>query len=112
MTTVGMNYEIIEGKEVAFEKKFAMVMDVMQGVPGHVRTNLYKDAFTERSYLVVSEWSTREHFDGFIASEAFRATTAWGEANILASRPSHVVYGADAIDVAGEQCPSQAERPA
>ena len=105
MTTIGMNYEIREGKQAPFEKKFVQVMAAMQSVPGHVRTNLYRHAFKDRSYLVVSEWESRETFDSFVASETFRAVTSWGEANILASRPNHVVYGADAgVPVAGG-CP-------
>ena len=112
MTTVGMNYEIREGKESAFEKKFAVVLDVMEDVPGHVRTNLYRDAFSDRSYLVVSEWTARKDFDGFIGSDAFRATTAWGEANILASRPNHFIYGEEAGgDLAGD-CPAHTAQPA
>lgn len=105
MTTIGMNYEILEGKDQPFEKKFAKVLEVMQDVPGHVKTHLYRDAYKKRSYLVVSEWETRETFDAFVASDVFRATTAWGGSSILATRPSHVVYGADAALAGG--CPQQ-----
>ncbi len=105
MTTIGMNYEILEGKDAPFEKKFAIVLEIMQDVPGHVKTHLYRDAYKERSYLVVSEWQTRETFDAFVTSEAFRTTTAWGESSILATRPSHFVYGADAGAPLAGGCP-------
>lgn len=105
MTTVGMNYEIREGKENAFEKKFALVMGIMQDIPGHVKTNLYRDAYNDRSYLVVSEWETRQAFDGFVASDQFKAVTAWGEANILATRPRHYVYGDGDGAPLGGGCP-------
>ena len=93
MITIGMNYEILEGKDQAFEKKFALVLKAMDGSDGHVRTQLYKDVFKERSYLVVSEWSSKSAFDGFVGSDTFKQVTDWGNANILATRPDHKVYG-------------------
>lgn len=105
MITVGMNYEVIEGKEPPFEKKFALVLDVMAKTPGHQKTHLYRDVFQGRSYLIVSEWETRASFDAFIGSEAFKAVTNWGKEHILASRPQHEVYGdAPAAPVTGG-CP-------
>jgi heme-degrading monooxygenase HmoA len=111
MVTVGMNYEILEGKDSAFEKKFALVMDVMKATAGHVRTNLYKDAFKERSYLIVSEWGSRSEFDAFIGSETFRKVADWGKENILASRPKHEVYGQDAENKMAGGCPAHEARP-
>ncbi len=101
MTTVGMNYEVREGKEQAFEKKFALVQDVMKDIPGHVRTFLYRNAYQGSSYLVISEWESRGSFDAFIASAEFRSVTAWGEANILTARPKHSVYGEEAAPISG-----------
>lgn len=93
MITVGMNYQIRENKEVPFVKKFALVLDVMREMPGHVKTELYQNVFANRSYLVVSEWETRDAFDRFVQSDQFRKVADWGAANILASRPTHEVYG-------------------
>ena len=59
MITIGMNYEILEGKDQPFEKKFALVLDAMSEMTGHLATHLYKDVFKNRSYLVV---------DGFVDS--------------------------------------------
>lgn len=92
MITVGMNYEVREGKAPAFEKKFALVMEAMTPMEGHVDTHLFQDVFHDREYLVVSEWETRESFDTFVGSDEFRRVTDWGTANILATRPSHEVY--------------------
>ena len=92
MVTVGMNYEILEGQEETFEKKFALVIEAMAGAAGHVKTRLYHDAFQPRSYLVVSEWSDKGEFDAFVASETFRNVTKWGRENVLAGRPVHKVY--------------------
>jgi heme-degrading monooxygenase HmoA len=96
MITIGMNYEVLEGKTQPFEKKFAQVLEAMDGSEGHVRTQLYKDVFKERSYLVVSEWNSRPAFDSFIGSAAFKKVTDWGTANILAGRPAHREYGSSA----------------
>jgi heme-degrading monooxygenase HmoA len=104
MITVGMNYEVLEGKEPAFEKKFALVVEAMQTMPGHVSTQLYKAVSNPRSYLVVSEWETRAAFDSFISSDAFRRTTKWGAEVVLASRPRHQVYGQDR-DTLQARCP-------
>ena len=108
MITVGVNYEIREGKETAFEKKFALVLGVMGQTPGHLKTNLYRDVFGERSYLIVSEWETRATFDAFVGSEAFANVTNWGKENILASRPKHEVYGGDTPAPVTGGCPEHA----
>ena len=92
MVTVGMNYEVLEGKEEPFEKKFALVVEALNQTPGHLKTNLMKDVFNERSYLVVSEWQERLRFEDFVSSEVFRSVTDWGSGTILATRPSHKVY--------------------
>jgi heme-degrading monooxygenase HmoA len=58
MITVGMNYEVREGKEQSFEKKFTQVIEVMAATSGHRTTGLYRDVFQARMYLIVSEWET------------------------------------------------------
>lgn len=92
MTTVGMNYHVLPGKEQAFEDVFRAVIEGMRGMPGHRVTRLYRDAFEARRYLVVSAWSDRAAFDAFIASTQFRAIANWGKEQILAERPSHDYY--------------------
>lgn len=92
MITVGMNYEVREGKEQPFEKKFAQVIEVMAATPGHKSTSLYRDVFRARMYLIVSEWDAKDAFDVFIASDAFKKTTDWGTEHILAGCPRHRVF--------------------
>jgi heme-degrading monooxygenase HmoA len=92
MITVGMNYEVREGKEHPFEKKFLQVIKVMAATPGHRTTGLYRDVFQTHKYLIVSDWETKEAFDAFIASDVFKSTTDWGTEHILAGRPRHQVY--------------------
>lgn len=96
MITVGMNYHIKDGKETAFESMFSLVLEKLSDTEGHVKTNLYRDAYETNSYLIVSEWATRAHFDSFVASDSFNKVTSWGESTILASAPKHEVYGAAA----------------
>ena len=105
MITVGMNYEILEGKDKPFEKKFAIVLDVMAKSTGHLNTHLYKDVFKKRSYLIVSEWNSRSAFDDFVRSEQFQKVTAWGAANILATRPKHEIYGDNVEAPLNAGCP-------
>ncbi len=93
MITVGMNYEIIEGKQGEFEKVFAKVLEIMNAMDGHGESHLYRDVSSANSYLIVSEWSDEGAFDTFTKSEQFRNVVDWGKAEILASRPKHEIYG-------------------
>jgi len=93
MITVGMNYEVREGKGPEFEEGFRKVLGVMVGTDGHVRSRLYRDVAAPGSYLIHSEWESRDAFSSFIRSEAFAEATRWGREEILAARPSHSVYG-------------------
>ena len=104
MVTVGMNYQIIEGKNEMFESVFAKVLEVMGKLEGHVKTNLFVDVADRQSYLILSEWSTRQQFSDFIQSEQFRNVANWGKEQVLASRPSHQYYGGDAEPTASK-CP-------
>jgi len=92
MITVGMNYQVLPGKEPAFEKMFKSVLGVMQEIDGHTRSALYRDVDEPQRYLIISDWQDREAFDAFIASDRFRQVTNWGKQQILAGRPSHDYY--------------------
>jgi len=92
MTTIGMNYDVIPGKEPDFESGFASVLGHLQKVPGHVESRLYRDVSSLGSYLILSQWQSREAFEAFLHSPEFRSTVSWGNAEILRSRPKHKVY--------------------
>ena len=104
MVTVGMNYQIIEGKNEMFESVFAKVLEVMGKLDGHVKTNLFVDVVDRQSYLILSEWQTRQQFSEFIQSEQFKNVANWGKEQVLATRPSHQYYGGDEQPSAGK-CP-------
>ncbi|GMU01901.1 hypothetical protein KH5H1_60210 [Corallococcus caeni] len=105
MVTIGMNYEVREGKAEAFERKFALVLEAMRMLPAHAHTELFKSVGAPGRYLIVSEWHSREGFDAFVASEAFHRVTDWGASAILASRPRHEVYGDAASSAPAGRCP-------
>ncbi len=93
MVTVGMNYQIISGKEQQFESVFAKVLEVMSGMDGHVKTHLYRDVADPSSYVIFSEWSSKPAFEAFTSSAQFKNVTNWGKDQILAARPQHRIYG-------------------
>ena len=93
MITVGMNYEVREGKGPVFEQSFRQVLAVMSAMAGHVRSRLFKDIDSPGTYLIHSEWESKEAFMGFIRSSEFSEVTRWGAQEILAGRPSHKIYG-------------------
>jgi heme-degrading monooxygenase HmoA len=92
MITVGMNYQVIPGKQPDFEDKFQAVMEALQGAPGHTNSTLWRDVHHDASYLITSEWSDEEAFTHFIHSQSFKDVTAWGKEQILAGRPQHRIY--------------------
>ncbi len=92
MTTIGMHYDVLPGKAEEFEKGFAGVLEHLRKTAGHVDSRLYEDKNSPGSYLILSEWQSKESFEAFIHSEQFKAVTNWGKAEILRGRPRHKVY--------------------
>ena len=92
MITVGMNYHVIDGKQQAFEDKFAAVIDALKAAKGHSASTLWKDVSDNASYLITSEWSEEQALLDFIHSQAFRDVTNWGKTQILSGRPQHKIY--------------------
>ena len=92
LTTVGMHYEVVAGKEEEFERGFLGVLEHLAGVAGHVESHLYEDVASVGSYVILSEWATKEAFQQFLQSDAFKNVIAWGKAEILRSRPRHRIY--------------------
>ncbi len=95
MTTIGMHYDVVAGKEEEFELGFLDVIHHLKTVDGHVESHLYEDVQSTGSYVILSEWRSRESFHAFIKSEAFEKVTSWGKAEILRSRPRHKIYTND-----------------
>lgn len=92
MTTIGMHYEVIPGKEEEFEKGFISVIEHLKTVSGHIESHMYEDVQSVGSYVILSQWETKEAFEAFLKSDAFRQVTSWGKTEILRGRPRHKVY--------------------
>jgi heme-degrading monooxygenase HmoA len=92
MITVGMNYQVIPGKQQDFEEKFAAVIGALRAAEGHTKSTPWRDVDDDASYLITSEWSEEQAFTDFIRSQAFKDVTTWGKEQILAGRPQHKIY--------------------
>jgi heme-degrading monooxygenase HmoA len=92
MTTIGMHYDVIPGKEQEFEKGFLSVLEHLKTVPGHAESHLFADVNFKGSYLIWSQWKTKQDYEAFLRSDAFKQVTGWGKAEILRGRPRHKVY--------------------
>jgi heme-degrading monooxygenase HmoA len=96
MTTIGMQYEVIPGKEREFVDGFIRVLDFLKTLPGHVESHMYEDVQSKGSYIILSRWDNKESFDRFMHSPEFGKVVAWGKAEMLRARPRHTVYLDDA----------------
>ena len=92
MVTIGMNYEVLAGKEEVFEKAFAHVLTRLEGADGHESSRLLRDVHQVRYYAIHSRWSDDKRFRTFVASKEFSKVTNWRKEQILASHPEHIVY--------------------
>ena len=94
MVTIGMNYDVLAGKEEVFEGACKKVLDVMNGAEGHDDSQIFRrvDRDDSAQYLIVSRWLDESAFNDFIASDAFKKVTSWGLKNVLAGRPRHTTY--------------------
>ncbi len=95
LVIMGMSYDVLPGKEGAFEAAFRGVAEALAGTAGHVATRLYRDVDRPGTYLIYSEWADREAFSGFVRSAAFADVTRWGREEILAGPPRHRVLTDD-----------------
>ncbi len=93
MVTIGMNYQVIPGKEQIFEDACANVVKTMQEIEGHDTSEIFKSVSAKTpAYLIVSRWQSEDAFQSFVASDAFKKVTSWGAQNVLAARPRHTTY--------------------
>jgi len=91
-TTIGMHYDVLPGKEEEFQRGFQAVQKHLQQAAGHVESKLYVDTQSSGSYLIFSQWKSKEDFERFLRSPEFANVTAWGKAEILRDRPRHKIY--------------------
>lgn len=91
MVTFGLNYDVKPGFGEEFERVTLESLELMKTVDGHRETRLYKDVNNPHSYLIYSDWETREAFAAFMRSDAFKQVQTLGR-DILAGPPRHNVY--------------------
>lgn len=93
MVTIGMNYQVLPGKEETFEGACRKVLEVMGEAAGHDHSQIFRAIDgAPAQYLIVSRWNDEAAFQAFIQSDTFKKVTSWGRDNILAGRPSHTTY--------------------
>jgi heme oxygenase (mycobilin-producing) len=54
--------KIKEGEEKGFEKAYAEVTSKVKGTPGHVCDELLRNTKEPGSYILLSEWESKEKF--------------------------------------------------
>ena len=104
MTTVGMDYRVLPGKERVFEDAFRNVLKALEGAAGHRRTRLYREVEAPAVYLILSEWDE---------PEAFTPIPRWNEGNnmksrrdeLLKKRPLSPIKGLGRPRAKGERAP-------
>ena len=81
MTTIGMHYDVVPGKEAEFVQGFLKVLEHLKTLTGHVESHMYEDVACAGSYVILSQWETKESFDdeesetllrGFLSGELYR----------------------------------------
>ena len=92
MTTIGMHYEVKPRKEEEFEQGFLGMLKLLKTLPGHVESHMYEDIESRGSYVILSQWESKEAYAKFLSSPEFANAVAWGKAEILRARPRHKVF--------------------
>ncbi|HEY7066256.1 MAG TPA: antibiotic biosynthesis monooxygenase [Chloroflexota bacterium] len=91
MLTFGLSYDVKPERQQEFEAISEAAVKAMQGMKGHRETRLYQDVFRRNSYMIYSDWDTREDFVAFLKSPEFAAAQTAGR-DMLEARPRHHVY--------------------
>ena len=92
MVTVGMDYDVVPGREGDFEALWSQVLGRMEETEGHVRSRLFRDVQRAHAYMILSEWTDAEAFTAFTRSSVFRGVTELGARDLLAGPPRHKVF--------------------
>jgi heme-degrading monooxygenase HmoA len=66
---------IRSGEEAAFEAAFAEVTAKVKGTPGHIRDELLREDGAPGSYILLSEWESKEAFLAWEDAPIHMATT-------------------------------------
>ena len=108
MVTIGMNYDVLPGKEELFEEKFRVVIESFSRDSGHRASRLYRDVDSPQSYLIHSDWESRDAFTAWTQSEAFAAGHRQGSLmGVLEGPPEIKLYDGVIVETpAGRTVPA------
>ena len=67
--------KIKQGEEKAFEQAYAEVTRKVKGTPGHVKDELLRSTKEPDSYILLSEWESKEKFLGWEDAPIHMQTT-------------------------------------
>ncbi|WP_137284402.1 heme-binding protein [Halorussus salinisoli] len=87
--TQGMFYTVKPDKREDFVEKFETVGEVLEGMDGHLETDLLANREDENDMFIASQWESKDDAMAFFRSDAFSDTVDWGR-DVLADRPRHV----------------------
>ena len=87
--TMGMFYTVEPEHREDFVGTFEETGELLEGMEGHLQTDLMTNVTDENDMFIASQWRNREAAMEFFRSEAFRETVQYGR-EILADRPRHV----------------------
>lgn len=87
--TMGMFYTVKPDHQEDFVEKFDAVGDKLEGMDGHVETDLMVNVEDENDMFIASQWAAKEDAMAFFRSDDFRNTVQWGR-DVLADQPRHV----------------------
>lgn len=91
MVTFGLSYDVKPEHQEEFVRVTRDVLKSMQDAKGHRVTRLYQDVDKPTSYMIYSDWATREDFMAFIHSDAFKQVQVLGR-EMLVGPPAHNIY--------------------
>jgi heme-degrading monooxygenase HmoA len=91
MLTFGLSYDVKPGHTKEFEEVTGKAVALMKDMKGHKETRLFQDVMRRNSYMIYSDWETREDFMAFLKSPEFTAAQNLGR-EMLETRPRHHVY--------------------
>jgi chlorite dismutase len=86
---MGMFYTVKPDYREEFVETFGEVGGILEGMDGHLETNLLANREDENDMFIASQWEAREDAMAFFRSDEFRETVEWGR-EVLADRPRHV----------------------
>jgi heme-degrading monooxygenase HmoA len=109
MLTFGLSYDVKPEHTAEFEEVTIKVVGLLKDLPGHKETRLFQDVVKRNSYMIYSDWETREDFSNFLKSPEFAAAQNLGR-EMLETRPRHHVYEQAKFEMGGP--PSRMQPPA